>query len=131
MGVRRWMFFHPNDGTVPYPNNDDNNNILWERIQELEDNLVRIRDENTRLNIDAARLRPTDIQVVRDEQVIVRDWVQHIQDTESYLGHIRREQATRMALRLLESDLIDHVLTAEEPNGNYISRMTIRVQNNL
>lgn len=136
MKPRRFNFFHPNDGTVPYPNNDnENNNVLWERIQDLENTIERQRTNidylNDRLQQHQGRVTPTDIQVVRDEQVIVRDWVQHIQDTESYLGHIRQEQATRMALRLLESDLIDHVLTAEEPNGNYISRMTIRVQNNL
>ena len=135
MGIRRWMFFHPNDGTVPYPNNDDgNNNVLWERISDLESYVETLRTRNNELSQQLEQyqgtVRTTDIQVVRDEQVIIRNMVQHIQDTESYLGHIRHEQATRMALRLLESDLIDHVLTVEEPNGNYISRMTIRVQNN-
>lgn len=33
------------------------NNVLYERIQFLEDNLVRIRDENTQLNIEMDRLR--------------------------------------------------------------------------
>ena len=132
---RRFNFFHPNDGTVPYPNNDtEQNTVLWERIQDLEATVeslqIRNRTLDSRLQQYQGNVTPTDIQVVRDEQVIIRDWVQHIQDTESYLGHIRQEQATRMARRLLEENLIDHVLTVEEPNGNYISRMTIRVQNN-
>lgn len=40
-------------------NNVRDNNVLYERIQFLEDNLVRVRDENTLLNIEMSRLRRT------------------------------------------------------------------------
>jgi hypothetical protein len=33
------------------------NNVLYERIQFLEDQLVNIRDDNTQLSIELARLR--------------------------------------------------------------------------
>jgi regulator of replication initiation timing len=38
-------------------NNVRENNVLYERIQFLEDNLVTIRNENTQLNIEMDRLR--------------------------------------------------------------------------
>jgi hypothetical protein len=40
------MFFHPNDGTVPYPQPSDcDNRVLWERIGDLE-NLVERQGEH-------------------------------------------------------------------------------------
>ena len=54
MGVRTWRFFHPNDGTVPYEDNDpERNRALWERIEELENIVQRqgahINDLSSRL----------------------------------------------------------------------------------
>jgi len=54
MGMRTWRFFHPNDGTVPYQDNDpERNRALWERIEELENIVQRqgahINDLNYRL----------------------------------------------------------------------------------
>jgi hypothetical protein len=48
------MFFHPNDGTVPYPpSNDCDYTVLWERIGDLENLVERqgahINDLNERL----------------------------------------------------------------------------------
>lgn len=42
------MFFHPNDGTVPYPpSNDCDYRVLWERISDLEDQNMR---QSTRID---------------------------------------------------------------------------------
>ena len=50
MSVRRWMFFHPNDGTVPYPPlNDCNYQVLWERISDLESYVETLRMRNDEL----------------------------------------------------------------------------------
>jgi hypothetical protein len=50
MGVRRWMFFHPNDGVTAYPNNPDcDNYLLWERISDLENYVETLRTRNTDL----------------------------------------------------------------------------------
>ena len=54
MGVRTWRFFHPNDGTTVYQDNDpERNRALWERIQDLENLVERqgahINDLNERL----------------------------------------------------------------------------------
>ena len=54
MSIRRWMFFHPNDGTIPYPTpNDCDNQVLWERISDLENIVERqgahINDLSSRL----------------------------------------------------------------------------------
>lgn len=66
--MRDFKFFQPNQeiewwqqedvtNAMDALNNVRDNNILYGRIQSLEDNLVRIRDENTQLNIEMARLR--------------------------------------------------------------------------
>ena len=42
--MKRWMFFHPNDGTVPYPpSNDCDYTLLWQRINTLEEENERLR----------------------------------------------------------------------------------------
>lgn len=136
MKPRRFNFFHPNDGTVPYPNNDDeNNNVLWERINDLETMVESLQNRNrtldSRLQQYIGNVTPTDIQVIRDEQRINRDMSEHIENYQAYFHSIRQEQLMRIARNLLQENLIDHTLRVEEPNGDYISRMILRVQNNL
>lgn len=135
MKPRRFNFFHPNDGTVPYPNNDDeHNNVLWERIQDLETMIQSLENRNQNLDRQIQQymgnVTPTDIQVVRDEQRIVRDWIQQIGNSQAYFHSIRQEQAMRIVQNLLQENLIDHTLRVEEPNGDYISRMILRVERN-
>jgi hypothetical protein len=68
MGIRSFKFFQPNQeiewwqqedvtNAMDALNNVRENNILYDRIQFLEDQLVNIRNENTQLNIEMARLR--------------------------------------------------------------------------
>lgn len=136
MKPRKFNFFHPNDGTVPYPNNDDeHNNVLWERIQDLETTVQSLQNRNltldSRLQEYQGRVTSTNIQVVRDEQRIDRDMVLHFTNRDDFIMHLRRQQCGRIVERLLEENLIDHTFRPEEPNGDYHSRMILRVQNNL
>ena len=55
----------------------------------------------------------------------------HFTNRDDFIMHLRRQQATRIVERLLEENLIDHTFRPDEPNGDYYSRMILRVQNNL
>lgn len=132
---RRFNFFHPNDGTVPYPNNDENSNVLWERIQELENTVESLQRRNTildnRIQEYATTIGSRNFETVRDDQLISRDMALHFTNRDDFIMHLRRQQATRIVERLLEENLIDHTFRPDEPNGDYYSRMILRVQNNL
>jgi len=135
MGIRRWMFFHPNDGTVPYPNNPDcDNNVLWERISDLENYVETLRTRNTDLTQELERYQGRvmygEYQDIRDEQVINRDTALQFTDRDGFYMHLRRQQAGRIIERLLEDNIIDHTFTAQEPDGDYVSRMRLRIVTN-
>lgn len=134
---RRFNFFHPNDGTVPYPTNDDNSiiNELHGMIMMLEDTITQQRTEmyglRDRLEQYQGRFNP-DVIPVRDEQLISRDMALHFTNRDDFIMHLRRQQANRIVERLLEDNLIDHTFRPDEPNGDYHSRMELRiVRNNL
>ena len=133
--VKRWMFFHPNDGTVPYPSNDGDNQILWERIQELETIVERRNNQidqlNNQLQEYQGRVLPQTFITVRDEQRIDRSMVEQFENTQAYFEHMRRDQARRIVNKLLEEELIEHTFRPEEPGGDYYSRMILRVRNNI
>jgi hypothetical protein len=135
MKPRKFNFFHPNDGTVPYPNNDnENNNVLWERIQELQDTVERQRSNIDLLNIRLQSYTGTviagDYQNVRDEQRINRETALHFTNRDDFVMHLRRQQASRIVERLLEENLIEHTFRPDEPNGDYYSRMELRIVRN-
>ena len=127
---RRFNFFHPNDGTVPYPNTEDHS-LLWDRIAELEGiverQLTNIGYLNDRLQQHQGRISYGDFQNVRDEQRIDRDMALHFTDRDDFIMRIRRQQATRIVEKLLEENLIDHTFRPDEPNGDYVSRMDLRI----
>lgn len=128
------MFFHPNDGTVPYPNNDDNI-LLWERISDLEGTIerqrARIDELNQQLQRYEGRVMYGDYVPVRDDQRLNRDMVLNFQDRDYFLQNIREQQLNRLAHQLLENDLIEHTFRPDEPNGDYFSRMEIKVVRNI
>jgi uncharacterized coiled-coil protein SlyX len=130
---RRWMFLHPNDGTVPYPSTEDNS-LLWERISELEGTIerqhTRIDELNQQLQQHQGRITVGQYQDVRDEQRIDRYVAQQFTDRNDFFIHLRRQQATRIVEKLLEENLIDHTFRPDEPNGDYVSRMDLRVVRN-
>ena len=129
--LRNFKLGRKNDGTEVHPNNEYDYE-LHGQIEDLQRQIQSLQSRNNELNNQVQRLASRaypDIQRIRDEQRIVRDWVQHIQDTDSYLAHFRNDQVRRIAQKLLEENLIDHTIIPDEPNGDYISRMEIRVQN--
>lgn len=135
MPVKKFNFFHPNDGTVPYPSTEDNT-LLWERIGELEGTIerqrTRINELNQELEQYQGRITYGDFQDVRDEQHIDRSVSQHFTNRDDFMMHLRRQQATRIVERLLESNLIDHTYTQDDYTLDHISRMRLRVvRNNL
>lgn len=134
MKPRRFNFFHPNDGTVPYPTNgDDNNNVLWERISDLENTVERQRTNIGYLNDRLQQFQGnvyTNSVPIRDEQRIERTMALQFQDRDNFIIHLRRQQSTRIVERLLEENLIDHTFRPDEPNGDYVSRMDLRVVRN-
>lgn len=73
--MKRWMFFHPNDGTVPYPpSNDCDYTVLWERISDLETYVETLRARNDELSQIAQRYQGTvDPNIIRTETVINQD----------------------------------------------------------
>ena len=129
------MFFHPNDGTVPYPSNDGDNQILWERIQELETIVERRNNRITELSNQLqeyqGRVMMGNFVVVQDEQRIVRDMAEHFTNRDDFIMHLRRQQATRLVEKLLQDNLIEHTYIPDEPFGDYNSRMILRVRNNI
>ena len=69
------MFFHPNDGTVPYPTPSDcDNQVLWERISDLENYVETLRTRNEELNqIVQRNAGMVDPNIIRTETVVNQD----------------------------------------------------------
>ena len=66
MGVRTWRFFHRNDGTTIYQDNDVERNLpLWERINDLES-----RRENGTLKLG----RPSNSESNRQKRIAERQY---------------------------------------------------------
>jgi len=127
------MFLHPNDGTVPYPSTEDNS-FLWDRIQELEGTIerqrTRIDELNGNLNQYQGRITYGDFIPVRDEERINREVAQQFTNRDDFFMHLRRQQAGRIIQKLLEDNLIEHTFRPNEPNGDYVSRMELRIVRN-
>lgn len=133
--MMNFKFLRKNDGTEPIEYNGTQNNLLYERMEDLQRHNQILQTRNEELNGQVQRLASRaypDIQRVRDEQRIVIDMYQHISNHDTYFQHMRIEQATRIARKLLEENLVEHTVRQEDGgNGDYISRMEIRVQNNI
>lgn len=127
--MRNFRFFRKNDGTEIF-----SNNMCYEyhqRITELENYNARLREQLTeysdRLSEISSRVYP-DITQVRDEERIDRSVSQHFTNRDDFVMHLRRQQANRIVQKLLENNLIEHTFEPDEPNGDFISRMKIKVQ---
>jgi hypothetical protein len=129
--MSNFKFFKKNDGTELFPNTINDNYFLHERITELETYNNRLIEQLTecqdRLLHHASRVYP-DITTLRDEQRIDRTVALQFTNRDDFFMHLRRQQVTRIAEKLLENNLIDHTFSPDEPNGDYVSRMKIKVQ---
>lgn len=131
--MRNFKFLKKNDGTNVHQfyGNDLELHYHIEDLQRHNQRLTQqLIEANERVQRLASRAYP-DIQRVRDEQRIDRYMTQQFTEPNGYLEHLKMEQATRIARKLLEENLIEHTFRPEEPNGDYISRMEIKVQNIL
>lgn len=64
MPVKTWRFLHPNDGTVPYLDNEpERNRPLYDRIQDLEDTVESLQQRITEYVNTIERLSSTPRQL--------------------------------------------------------------------
>lgn len=126
------MFLHPNDGTVPYPPTE-NEDIFHNIIAGLELQIERLQSRNRELSNDMlqyqGRFNP-DVIPVRDEQRIDRTVALQFTNRDDFFMHLRRQQVTRIVEKLLEENLIDHTFRPDEPDGDYVSRMDLKIVRN-
>lgn len=130
--MRNFRFLRNNDGTEAFPNNICDE--YYQRIIELEERNTllhnRVIEYSDRLSDASSRVYP-DIINVRDEQRIDGSVSQHFTNRNDFVMHLRRQQANRIIEKLLEENLIEHTFTQDDINGDFISRMKIKVQNIL
>jgi len=127
--MRNFRFFKKNDGTESFPNNicDEYHQIITE-LEERNTLLHnRLSELNRQLDQHQGRISYGDFQNIRDEQRIDRTVAINFTNRDDFFMHLRRQQATRIVERLLENNLIDHTFRPDEPNGDYFSRMDLKV----
>lgn len=132
--MRNFRFLRKNDGTEI---TDANNYLIGEyneRISDLENRNTILHQQLTESQNTVQRLASRaypDITQVRDEERIDRSVSQHFTNRDDFVMHLRRQQASRIVQKLLENNLIEHTFTQDDVNGDFISRMKIKVQNIL
>ena len=132
MKVRRWMFFHPNDGTVPYPQPSDcNTDLLWERINDLESQverqLAQISDQNRTIMRLSSTVRP-DPNIIRTETVINQNITNHMGQVNP-LEHYQRENEHSLMTYLREHNYFNHEAYCDY-GGETRIRTSLRVLDN-
>lgn len=130
MGIRRWMFFHPNDGTVPYPDlNQETNQPLWERILDQDDLIER---QGAHINDLAERLRRYEGmvapgQLVQSQTILNMSEIPYGDEQRITEQHIN-QQIQNMVVQLRNNDLIDVTLQRSDWNEREVTiRTRIRV----
>ena len=107
--MKRWMFFHPNDGTVPYPpSNDSDYTVLWERIADLENQVSTFQDRILEQNRTIQRYASTpDPNVIRTETVVRPYDRINFMDHSSYEDYQRENEQSLMTY-LREHNYFNH-----------------------
>lgn len=131
MGVRRWMFFHPNDGTRPYPDNDlERNQPLWERIQDLDNVIER---QGAHINELSDRLQQYQGRVLGTSELVQSQTMFNLRDVPNGDVDFWREQMIdgqliNLIREIHRRNLIEIVYTREDNNyDNTIIRTRLRV----
>jgi hypothetical protein len=130
MRVKRWMFFHPNDGTVPYPTPSDcDYTVLWERINDLESQVERqsayINDLNDRLQRYAGRMDPN---IVRTETVVSQD-IMNSMGRINPVEYYQRENEQSLMMYLREHNYFNHEMYSDY-GGETRIRTSLRILDN-
>lgn len=130
MRMRRWMFFHPNDGTVPYPpSNDCDYTLLWERIGDLETQIESLRTRNTELNqIVQRNAGMVDPNIIRTETVINQD-IMTSMGRINPAEHYQRMNEESLMIYLREHNYFIHEMYSDY-GGETRIRTSLRVLDN-
>lgn len=123
MRVKTWRFFHPNDGTVPYQDNDpERNRPLYERISDLEDQnmrqATRIEDLHNQLQQYQGRVLPNTGQIFRRETEISRNFT----DNRHFIAAEINNFAIDVGRQLVTSETVE-----QEVYQNYQDSVTLRL----
>lgn len=126
MPVRTWRFFHPNDGTVPYQDNDpERNRPLWERISDLEDQnarqATRIEDLNQQLQQYQGRVFAQSGQVFRRETEVPRNFI----DNRHFISAEINNFALDVGRQLVTSETVEQEVYQNYQDGVML-RLTYR-----
>ena len=126
MKVRRWMFFHPNDGTVPYPPSSDcDYTVLWERISDLEDQnmrqATRIEDLHNQLERYQGRVFAGTGQIYRRETTVNTN----LADNRHFIAAEINNFALDVGRQLVTNETVEQEVY-NDYQGNCILRLTFR-----
>ena len=126
MKVKRWMFFHPNDGTVPYPpSNDCDYTVLWERIGDLEDQNMRqstrIDDLHNQLERYQGRVFAGTGQICRREITVPTNLI----DNRHFIAAEINNFALDVGRQLVTNETVEQEVY-NDYQGNCILRLTFR-----
>jgi hypothetical protein len=124
------MFFHPNDGTVPYPTPSDcDNQVLWDRISDLEIYVETLRARNTELSQIAQRYEGTvDPNIIRTETVVSQD-IMNSMGRINPVEHYQRENEQSLMMYLREHNYFNHEIYSDY-GGETRIRTSLRVLDN-
>ena len=132
MGVRTWRFFHRNDGTTIYQDNDVERNLpLWERIQDLEDQnarlSTRIEEYQNQLMRYQGMVSPG--EVVQGISIInLREYSNPLFREEVIREQLVNDQLRNLMQELRDRNLIDIDFSTSDSNPNELRlRTRIRV----
>lgn len=128
--MRRWMFFHPNDGTHAYPpSNDCDYTLLWERIGDLEAQLESLRTRNTELNEIVQRYSSVpNPNVVRVETVVSQDVMNGMGPPNAFERYQRDNEQSLMRY-LCENNYFIHEVYSDY-GGETRIRTSLRILDN-
>lgn len=130
MPVRRWMFFHPNDGTCAYPTQSDcNYQVLWERISDLESYVETLRTRNEELNqIVQRNAGMVDPNIIRTETVVNQD-IMNSMGRLNPAEHYQRMNEESLMTYLRENNYFNHEIYSDY-GGETRIRTSLRVLDN-
>ncbi|CAB5214105.1 hypothetical protein UFOVP185_15 [uncultured Caudovirales phage] len=135
MGIKRFIFFHPNDGTVPYPNlNNDVNYELLERLQDLEGVIQRQTTNIDNLNERLQRYQGMVAlgQTIQSETLIDLSNIPY-GDEERIRENLINQHIQNMVVELRNNNLIDITFQRSDWNEREVrlrTRMRIISPNN-
>jgi len=130
MRLKRFMFFHPNDGTVPYPpSNDCDYQPLLERIEELEATITRQQIYIGEINASLQRYTAIpDPNIIRTETVVNQD-IMNSMGRVNQSEHYQRINEQSLMTYLREHNYFNHEIYCDY-GGDTRIRTSLRILDN-